>query len=98
MDTLLAVLLVLHVLTAILMAWPIYALVAVNQRVRLGPRTPGDLDGSGLHSQLFINLLGYRRVYHLMGADASRGRPRSSDCEPLDETASFMGGPTLPSA
>jgi hypothetical protein len=37
MDTLLAVLLVLHVLTAILMAWPIYALVAVNQRVRLGP-------------------------------------------------------------
>ncbi len=37
MDTLLAVLLVFHVLTAILMAWPIYALVAVNQRHRLGP-------------------------------------------------------------
>jgi hypothetical protein len=28
---------VIHIITAILMAWPIYALVAVNQRVRLGP-------------------------------------------------------------
>lgn len=27
----------MHVLTAILMAWPFYALVAVNQRARLGP-------------------------------------------------------------
>jgi hypothetical protein len=26
-----------HIITAILMAWPFYALVAVNQRVRLGP-------------------------------------------------------------
>lgn len=37
MGTLLAVFLVLHVFTTILMAWPFYALVAVNQRVRLGP-------------------------------------------------------------
>lgn len=37
MDALLQVLGVLHVLTAILMAWPFYALVAVNQRARLGP-------------------------------------------------------------
>jgi uncharacterized membrane protein len=28
---------VVHILTAILMAWPAYALVAVNQRARLGP-------------------------------------------------------------
>jgi hypothetical protein len=28
---------IIHVLTAILMAWPFYALVAVNQRARLGP-------------------------------------------------------------
>jgi hypothetical protein len=28
---------VIHIITAILMAWPVYALVAVNQRVRLGP-------------------------------------------------------------
>ena len=27
----------IHVLTAVLMAWPFYALVAVNQRARLGP-------------------------------------------------------------
>lgn len=27
----------LHIIAAILMAWPYYALVAVNQRVRLGP-------------------------------------------------------------
>ncbi len=37
MGTLLTVVLVLHVFTTILMAWPFYALVAVNQRVRLGP-------------------------------------------------------------
>jgi len=36
-DTLTAVLRVVHITTAILMAWPFYALVAVNQRVRLGP-------------------------------------------------------------
>ena len=28
---------VLHIITAILMAWPFYALVIVNQRARLGP-------------------------------------------------------------
>lgn len=28
---------VIHIITAILMAWPAYALVAVNQRARLGP-------------------------------------------------------------
>ena len=28
---------VIHILSAILMAWPFYALVIVNQRVRLGP-------------------------------------------------------------
>jgi hypothetical protein len=27
----------MHIITAILMAWPFYALVSVNQRVRLGP-------------------------------------------------------------
>lgn len=32
-----AVLKVVHVLNALLMAWPYYALVAVNQRARLGP-------------------------------------------------------------
>lgn len=32
-----SVLRVIHVVTAILMAWPVYALVVVNQRVRLGP-------------------------------------------------------------
>jgi len=36
-DTLTAVLKVTHITTAILMAWPFYALVVVNQRVRLGP-------------------------------------------------------------
>jgi hypothetical protein len=36
-GTLYSVLLVLHVITAILMAWPFYALVAVNQRAQLGP-------------------------------------------------------------
>ncbi len=33
----LSILRVVHILTAILMAWPAYALVAVNQRARLGP-------------------------------------------------------------
>lgn len=37
MATLVAVLKVAHVVNAVLMAWPYYALVAVNQRVRLGP-------------------------------------------------------------
>ena len=37
MVTLISILKVIHVITAILMAWPFYALVAVNQRVRLGP-------------------------------------------------------------
>ncbi len=37
MDTLTAILRVTHIITAILMAWPFYALVVVNQRVRLGP-------------------------------------------------------------
>ncbi|MFQ6016472.1 MAG: hypothetical protein ACE5NP_13635 [Anaerolineae bacterium] len=37
MDTVIDVLRVIHIITAILMAWPAYALVAVNQRVRLGP-------------------------------------------------------------
>ena len=34
---LIAVLRVIHVLAAVLMIWPFYALVAVNQRARLGP-------------------------------------------------------------
>jgi len=37
MSTLYSILLVLHVITAILMIWPFYALMAVNQRARLGP-------------------------------------------------------------
>ncbi len=37
MDALISILKVAHVITAILMAWPAYALVAVNQRVQLGP-------------------------------------------------------------
>lgn len=37
MDSLLGFLRVLHVINAILMAWPFYALVTVNQRARLGP-------------------------------------------------------------
>jgi len=36
-TTIIDILRVVHVITAILMAWPAYALVAVNQRVRLGP-------------------------------------------------------------
>ncbi len=37
MSEVVSVMRVIHILTAILMAWPVYALVAVNQRVRLGP-------------------------------------------------------------
>ena len=37
MSEAISILRVSHILTAILMAWPVYALVAVNQRVRLGP-------------------------------------------------------------
>src|SRR5512143_140266 len=37
MDILIPILRVVHILTAILMAWPAFALVAVNQRGRLGP-------------------------------------------------------------
>ncbi len=37
METVISILKVIHILTAILMAWPFYALVAVNQRARLGP-------------------------------------------------------------
>lgn len=36
MAVLISILRVIHVITAILMAWPAYALVSVNQRVRLG--------------------------------------------------------------
>ncbi len=37
MDTLLSVVRVVHIVNAILMGWPFYALVMVNQRARLGP-------------------------------------------------------------
>jgi hypothetical protein len=37
MGVLVDVLVIVHVLNSILMAWPFYALVVVNQRVRLGP-------------------------------------------------------------
>jgi len=37
MATIIDILRVIHIISAILMAWPAYALVAVNQRVRLGP-------------------------------------------------------------
>ncbi len=37
MEPLLGVLRVIHIVNAILMGWPFYALVIVNQRVRLGP-------------------------------------------------------------
>jgi len=37
MVTIINTLRVIHIISAILMAWPAYALVAVNQRVRLGP-------------------------------------------------------------
>jgi len=44
MVTLISVLKVMHIITAILMAWPFYALVVVNQRVRLGPPLGGRTD------------------------------------------------------
>lgn len=37
METVIAIVKVLHVTTAVLMVWPYYALVAVNNRARLGP-------------------------------------------------------------
>ena len=37
MPEAISVMRVIHIVTAILMAWPVYALVSVNQRVRLGP-------------------------------------------------------------
>ncbi len=37
MDTAYTIVRIVHVITAILMAWPIYALVAVNNRALLGP-------------------------------------------------------------
>lgn len=37
MTNIIDILRVIHLITAILMAWPFYALVAVNQRLRLGP-------------------------------------------------------------
>lgn len=37
MATLIDILRAIHILNAILMAWPFYALVTVNQRARLGP-------------------------------------------------------------
>ncbi len=37
MTELISFLRVVHIISAILMAWPFYALVAVNQRVKLGP-------------------------------------------------------------
>ncbi|MEE8389568.1 MAG: hypothetical protein V3S14_02065 [Anaerolineae bacterium] len=37
MTTIIDILRVIHIITAILMSWPFYALVAVSQRVRLGP-------------------------------------------------------------
>ncbi|TAK12887.1 MAG: hypothetical protein EPO32_07115 [Anaerolineae bacterium] len=44
MDTLISILKVIHIINAILMAWPFYALVIVNQRVRLGPPLGDRLD------------------------------------------------------
>ncbi len=37
MTALISFVRVVHIVNAILMAWPFYALVAVNQRIRLGP-------------------------------------------------------------
>ena len=44
MDAAISTLKVVHILTAVLMAWPFYALVAVNQRARLGPPVGDRLD------------------------------------------------------
>lgn len=37
MEAVISILKAIHIVTAILMAWPFYALVTVNQRARLGP-------------------------------------------------------------
>ena len=37
METAISILRVVHIITAVLMAWPFYALVTVNNRARLGP-------------------------------------------------------------
>jgi hypothetical protein len=37
MGPIISILKVVHIISVILMAWPAYALVAVNQRIRLGP-------------------------------------------------------------
>ncbi len=37
MEMLISFVKVVHIITAVLMAWPFYALVVVNQRVKLGP-------------------------------------------------------------
>ena len=37
MDTFISIMKVVHIINAILMGWPFYALVVVNQRVKLGP-------------------------------------------------------------
>lgn len=44
MDSVVNILRVIHITSAILMAWPFYALVAVNQRARLGPPLGDRLD------------------------------------------------------
>jgi hypothetical protein len=44
MDSVISILRVIHIVTAVLMAWPFYALVAVNQRIRLGPPLGDRLD------------------------------------------------------
>jgi hypothetical protein len=44
MASLVSTLQVIHILAAILMAWPFYALVAVNERGRLGPPLGDRLD------------------------------------------------------
>lgn len=44
MEIVLSIVRVVHVVTAVLMAWPFYALVAVNNRARLGPPLGGRAD------------------------------------------------------
>jgi len=41
METFAEAVKVLHILSAILMAWPFYVLVAVNNRARMGPPLGG---------------------------------------------------------
>jgi hypothetical protein len=66
MALLVDVLRVVHVITALLMAWPFYALLAVNQRARLGP--PLD-DRADAHLE---NIIKYRTVPYR--ASSSRAR------------------------